>query len=48
MEFIQIIEGHTPKFDGLALDDEWRKATEGKRTLRRAIITLTATIRTAT
>jgi hypothetical protein len=40
MEFIQIIECHTPKFDELAaLEAEWRKATEGKRTLRRSIIT---------
>ena len=40
MEFIQIIECHTSKLDDLtALEDEWRKATEGKRTLRRSIIT---------
>ena len=40
MEFIQIIECHTSKVDELtALEDEWRKATEGKRTLRRSIIT---------
>ena len=40
MEFIQIIECRTSKFDELtALEDEWRKATEGKRTLRRSIIT---------
>ena len=40
MEFIQIIDCHTPKFDELtALEEEWRKATEGKRTLRRSIIT---------
>ena len=39
MEFIQIIEMRTSKFDELnALEDEWRKATEGKRTLRRSII----------
>ena len=40
MEFIQIIECRTSKLDGLtALEDEWRKATDGKRTLRRSIIT---------
>jgi hypothetical protein len=40
MEFIQIIECRTSKLDELtALEDEWRKATEGKRTLRRSIIT---------
>ena len=40
MEFIQMIECHTSKFDELtALEGEWRKATEGKRTLRRSIIT---------
>ena len=40
MEFIQIIECRTSRFDELnALEDEWEKATEGKRTLRRSIIT---------
>jgi hypothetical protein len=40
MEFIQIIELRTSKFDEIsALEDEWRKATEGKRTLRRTIVT---------
>jgi hypothetical protein len=40
MEFIQIIECHTSKVDELtALEDEWEKATEGKRTLRRSIVT---------
>lgn len=40
MEFIQIIECHTDKFDELmTLENEWRKATEGKRTLRRSIVT---------
>jgi hypothetical protein len=40
MEFIQIIECRTSKVDELtALEDEWEKATEGKRTLRRSIIT---------
>lgn len=39
MEFIQIIECRTSKFDELtSLQDEWEKATEGKRTLRRSII----------
>ena len=40
MDFIQIIECRTSKVDELtALEDEWEKATEGKRTLRRSIIT---------
>jgi hypothetical protein len=40
MEFVQIIEFRTSKVDELtALEDEWRKASEGKRTLRRAITT---------
>jgi len=40
MEFIQIIECRTSKFDELTeLEREWEKATEGKRTLRRSIIT---------
>jgi len=40
MEFIQIIECRTARFDDLtALEDEWRTATEGKRTLRRSIVT---------
>lgn len=40
MEFIQIIEFRTSKVQELiALEDEWRKASEGKRTLRRAITT---------
>ena len=39
MSFIQIIEVRTNNVDGLrSLDDEWEKATEGKRTLQRAII----------
>lgn len=39
MAFIQVIESHTSKFDELQkLEAEWRKATEGKRTLRRSII----------
>ncbi|HEY4408236.1 MAG TPA: ester cyclase, partial [Acidimicrobiia bacterium] len=40
MEFIQIIEIRTSRFEELStLEDEWEKATEGKRTLRRSIIT---------
>jgi len=39
MAFIQIIEMKTSKIDELtAMEAEWRKATEGKRTLRRSII----------
>ncbi len=40
MEFIQIIECHTDKLDELmALENEWRQATEGKRMLRRSMVT---------
>jgi len=40
MQFIQIIEMRTSRIDELqALEDEWEKATEGKRTLRRAVVT---------
>ena len=40
MEFIQIIEVKTSKLDEMrALDDEWERATEGKRTARRSIVT---------
>jgi hypothetical protein len=40
MEFIQIIECRTSRIEELkALEDEWEKATEGKRTLRRSIVT---------
>ena len=40
MEFIQIIEVKTSKLDEIrALDAEWEKATEGKRTARRSIVT---------
>jgi hypothetical protein len=40
MSFIQIIELRTDKYDELmALESEWRTATEGKRTLRRTIVT---------
>jgi quinol monooxygenase YgiN len=39
MEFIQIIELQTDKIDEIqALEAEWRAATEGKRTLRRALV----------
>ena len=37
--FIQTMECHTSNIDELsALEDEWRAATEGKRTLRRSIV----------
>jgi len=40
MEFVQIIEMRTKKVDEITqLEREWEKATEGKRTLRRSIIT---------
>ena len=40
MAFIQIIEMKTSKIDELtALEEQWKKATEGKRTLRRSIVT---------
>jgi quinol monooxygenase YgiN len=40
MAFIQIIEVRTSKIDEMrAIDDEWEKATEGKRTARRSIVT---------
>ena len=40
MEFVQIIECRTSKFDEiLKLEQEWRNATEGKRTLRRSLVT---------
>ena len=40
MSFIQIIEARAENLDALlALDAEWRAATEGKRTARRAIVT---------
>jgi hypothetical protein len=39
MEFVQIMEFRTSKFDKMqAMDQEWRKATEGKRTLRRSLL----------
>ena len=40
MTFVQIIEMRTTRIDELtALEEEWEKATEGKRTLRRSIVT---------
>jgi hypothetical protein len=39
MEFIQIIEMRTSRVDEIqALEDEWKAATEGRRTLKRAIV----------
>jgi quinol monooxygenase YgiN len=39
MAFIQTIEVTTSKIDEIrALEEKWRAATEGKRTLRRSII----------
>ncbi len=39
MSFIQIIDCHTAHVDEMqAMDREWEKATEGKRTLRRSIV----------
>jgi len=39
MEFIQILEFHTSKIEKVrSMDEEWRQATEGKRTLRRSIL----------
>src|SRR5262245_55983197 len=39
MEFVQIIEMRTSKFDEVQkLEAEWRDATEGRRTLRRSIV----------
>jgi quinol monooxygenase YgiN len=40
MSFIQIIEVTSSKIDEMrALDEQWEKATEGKRTARRSILT---------
>lgn len=37
--FMQLIEFRTANIDGFrAVDDEWRNATEGKRTARRALL----------
>ncbi len=39
MSFVQIIECRTSEFAKIQqLEDEWRSATEGKRTLRRSIV----------
>ncbi len=39
MAFLQMIEGRTSRMDELQeLDDQWEKATEGKRTLRRSFV----------
>ena len=39
MAFIQLVEMRTKNVDEIMkLDDQWEKATEGKRTLRRAIV----------
>lgn len=39
MAFVQIIDTRTSKIDEVqALEAEWKKATEGKRTLRRSIV----------
>jgi quinol monooxygenase YgiN len=40
MSFIQVIEIMSSKLDEMrALDEQWEKATEGKRTARRSIMT---------
>jgi len=39
MAFIQIVEMRTKNVDEIMkLDQEWEQATEGKRTLRRAVV----------
>jgi quinol monooxygenase YgiN len=39
MSFIQLIEVRTTRYDEIqALEREWERATEGKRTLRREIV----------
>ena len=39
MGFVQIMDFHASDIDGLQkANDEWRAATEGKRTLRREIV----------
>jgi len=39
MAFIQLIEIRTKNVDEiLKLDEQWEKATEGKRTLRRSVV----------
>jgi hypothetical protein len=40
MAFIQIIDFRSQDFDQIhALDEEWARSTEGKRTARRSILT---------
>ena len=40
MSFVQIIEFRTGDLDGVRkLDEEWQRATAGKRTARRQIVT---------
>jgi quinol monooxygenase YgiN len=40
VQFIQLIEMRTTRVEEIqALEDEWEAATQGKRTLRRAIVT---------
>jgi hypothetical protein len=37
--FVQIMEMRSARFDEIdALDEQWRKATEGRRTLRREVL----------
>jgi hypothetical protein len=39
MAFIQVIDFRTSKYEELmALEEQWRQATEGRRTLRRSIV----------
>ena len=39
MSFVQLIEFSTADIDAIrSVDEEWRKATEGKRTVRREIV----------
>ena len=39
MAFIQVIEMRTSRFNEIQkLEDKWRAATEGKRTLRRSVV----------
>jgi hypothetical protein len=40
MGFIQVVEFRTSEYDQVrALEEEWERATEGKRTARRSIVT---------
>ena len=39
MSFVQMFQFTTSDLDGIRrVDEEWRKATEGKRTVRREVI----------